>query len=153
MPLLSIMCCRNSACSREDREVASCQIRHLIFSSSSQTSSVRTRSKQKQMSLRRRKDVVVTTPPRASSNDAVVATSPRARIVESCRRGAASPRATASPSADDARAPSRIARAARARAANRRRPDMARGCVRRVAATNIATLQREWIVSFRARLV
>jgi len=25
--------------------------------------------------------------------------------------------------------------------------------VRRVAATNIATLQREWIVSFRARLV
>jgi hypothetical protein len=30
---------------------------------------------------------------------------------------------------------------------------MARGCVRRVAATNIATLQREWIVSFRARLV
>ena len=92
------------------------------------------------------------TPP-ADASDAVVATSPRARIVESCRRGAASPRATASPSADDARAPSRIARAARARAANRRRPDMARGCVRRVAATNIATLQREWIVSFRARLV
>lgn len=31
MPHVSITCCRNSACIREDRESASCQIRHLIF--------------------------------------------------------------------------------------------------------------------------
>ena len=31
MPHVSITCCRNSACIREDREGASCQIRHLIF--------------------------------------------------------------------------------------------------------------------------